>query len=42
MLTDEELLTCFKLVDLKSPAAKGLLDELTSNSDYLVVHDEQV
>jgi len=39
ILTDEELLTALKLVDLKSAAANGLLDQLTNNSDYILVHD---
>jgi HD superfamily phosphohydrolase len=39
ILTDEELLTSFKLVDLKSAAANHLLDQLTNGSDYVVVHD---
>jgi HD superfamily phosphohydrolase len=39
ILTDEELLAALKLVDLKSPMADGLLDQLTNNSDYVVVHD---
>jgi HD superfamily phosphohydrolase len=39
ILTDEELLAALKLVDLKSVAANRLLDQLTNNSDYVVVHD---
>ena len=41
ILTDEELLCALRLGNLKSETAKRLLEQLVSNSDYLVVHDVQ-
>jgi HD superfamily phosphohydrolase len=39
ILTDEELIAALKLVDLKSAPANRLLEQLTNNSDYVVVHN---
>jgi len=41
ILTDEEVLCALRLVKLKSDNAKRLLEQLVTNSDYVVVHDVQ-
>jgi HD superfamily phosphohydrolase len=39
IVTDDELLCAMRLGDLKSELARRLLEQLITNSDYVVIHD---